>query len=308
MSARPHVLAIVNPAAGHGRGARHVRTIAAEFERAGTILEVTVSPGPGEAARLAAGAVDEGYRTILSVGGDGTANEVANGIVGSPATLALYPIGSGNDLARSLGYPRGRRLHLARWLASEAVARDIDVGEVNGRVFLSAAGVGIDGHVAERVHASARVVGERSAYLIGSLVSIATYRPQPMELRIDGETHLGRFLAIVASNGVYFGRGMKPAPRARLDDGWLDVTIAGEIGLFGSVAALARLYFGKHENGTTIVTRRGRDIEIELERELPMQVDGEVARVDRLRIGVRPTALRVLAAPDRAAPPPARPA
>ncbi|MGH2379247.1 MAG: diacylglycerol/lipid kinase family protein [Candidatus Limnocylindria bacterium] len=299
MSARAHALAIVNPVAGQGGGARVLRYLAAEFERAGMPLEVAVTPGPGEAARLAAGAVDEGYLTILAVGGDGTANEVANGIIGSRASLALYPVGVGNDLARSLGYPRGRRLRdLARWLASEAAPRAIDVGEVNGRLFLNAAGVGIDGHVAERVRASARIVGDRLGYFVGSLASIATYRPQPMEVRIDGETRMGRFLAVVASNGRHFGGGMQPAPRALLDDGWLDVTVAGEVGRLGSIAALARLYSGRHENGTTIVTRRAREVEIELERELPVQIDGEPSRAERLSIGLRPRALTVLAAPQ----------
>lgn len=298
MSARAHAFAIVNPAAGHGRGARLARTIAAEFMNVGTILEVAVTPAPGEAARLAAGAVDEGYRTIIAVGGDGTANEVANGIIGSRATLALYPVGVGNDLARSLGYPRGRRRRaLARWLATGAVSRRIDCGEINGRLFLNAAGVGIDGHVAERVVASARVVGDRWAYLVGSLASIATYRPEQMEVRIDGDRVLGRFLTVVASNGRWFGRGMQPAPRASLDDGFLDVTLAGDLSRAASVAALARLYFGRHENGTTIVTRRGREIEIDLEHELPIQIDGEVSRAEQIRIGLRPTALSVLAAP-----------
>jgi diacylglycerol kinase (ATP) len=302
VSARAHALAIVNPVAGNGRGARIARTLAAEFESAGTLLEVVLTPAPGEAARLAAGAVDEGYRTILAVGGDGTANEVANGMIGSRAALALYPTGVGNDLARSLGYPRGRkRRQLARWLSTEAQTRAIDVGEINGRIFLNAAGVGIDGHVAERVRASARIVGDRWSYMIGSVASIATYRPQPMEIRMDGEAQVGRYLTVVASNGRYFGRGMQPAPGASLDDGWLDVTVAGDIGRLGSLGALARLYFGKHENGTTIVTRRARDVEIELERELPIQIDGEVSHAERLRIGIRPGALNVLAAPARAA-------
>lgn len=299
MTERPRAYAIVNPAAGHGRGARVARTIVRDFDAAGMTLEVAVTPGPGEAARLAAAAVDDGNATILAVGGDGTANEVASGIIGSAATLALYPIGKGNDLARSLGYPRGRRRlqKLPRWLTTEARARTIDVGEVNGRLFLNATGVGIDGHVAERVRASERVVGQRLAYLVGSLVSIATYRPQPMEVRVDGQTSSGRFLTVISSNGVFFGGGMMPAPRARLDDGLLDVTVAGDLSRAGSVLALLRLYFGKHENGTTIVTRPGREVEIDLERMLPLQLDGEVAHADHVSVRIRPLALRMLAAP-----------
>lgn len=298
MKGRPRAYAIVNPVAGHGRGVRVARTIAREFDDVGMTLEVAVTPAPGEAARLAAGAVDDGYETVLAVGGDGTANEVANGLIGGQAALALYPIGKGNDLSRSLGYPRGRkRRHLARWLAGEARRRTIDVGELNGRLFLNAAGVGIDGHVAERIRASERVVGQRLAYLVGSIVSIATYRPQRMDVRIDGETQFGLFLTVISSNGRFFGGGMNPAPRALLDDGMLDVTVAGELSRAASIVALLKLYFGRHENGTTIVTRTAREIEIDLEHEQPLQIDGEVARADHLRIGVRPAALDVLAAP-----------
>ncbi|MBM4435619.1 MAG: diacylglycerol kinase family lipid kinase [Chloroflexi bacterium] len=298
MRERRRAYAIVNPAAGHGRGARAARALADEFAAAGIVVEVVVCPGPGEAARLASTAVDEGHDLLIAVGGDGTANEVANGMAGSAAALALYPVGSGNDLARSLGYPRGRRrARIAQWLAGEARRRTIDAGEANGRLFLNAAGVGIDGHVAERVVASERVVGPRLAYLVGSVVSIATYRPQRMEVRVDGYPRTGDFLTVVASNGRYFGSGMQPAPRALLDDGMLDVTIAGGLSKVASLAALARLYFGKHENGTTIVTRPAREVEIDLPRALPMQVDGEVVRADHVRIAIRPRALDVLAAP-----------
>lgn len=290
LSARPATLAIVNPVAGNGAGARIARGLARELEAAGLRAEVVVTPGRGEAARLAAAAVDDGYRTILAVGGDGTANEVANGIAGSQAAMALYPIGKGNDLARSLGYPRGRRL--AEWLVGVARPRTIDAGEVNGRLFLNATGVGIDGHVAERVR-SATPLG----YLIASLGGIATYRPQRMDVRIDGETVLGRFLTVIASNGRYFGGGMCPAPRARLDDGLLDVTVAGDLSRAASVVALVRIYFGRHENGTTITTRTARSVRIELERPLAYEVDGEPSRTDRLVISVRPAALTVLAAP-----------
>ncbi len=88
-----------------------------------------------------------------------------------------------------------------------------------------------------------------------------------------------------------------PAPRARLDDGRLDVTLAGDLSRIASILALVRLYVGRHENGTTIVTRPGREVAIQLERELPMQLDGEVAHADHLTIRIRPAALSVLGAP-----------
>jgi len=288
-----HTLAIVNPAAGDGAGARVGADLARELESAGFKIEIVQTPAPGEAARIAREAAAEGCRTVIAVGGDGTANEIANGLVGTSTALALYPIGSGNDFARSLGYPRKRR-QIARFLAG-ARRRVIDVGEVNGRIFVNAAGVGIDGHVAERVEASARVVGQTLGYFVGSLVSIATYRPQPMRLRIDDQTIEGKQLVVVAANGTHFGSGMHVAPDAKVDDGVLDIIVAGDLGRWASLVALAKLYRGTHVNGRDVRAFRARTLDVELERELPTQADGEPVRARSLAVRIRPGELTVLA-------------
>jgi diacylglycerol kinase (ATP) len=286
-------LAIVNPAAGSGAGDRIARRMAQDFKAQGVRVDIVRTPGPEEAARLAREGASDGYRFVLAVGGDGTANEIANGIVGTSAILALYPIGAGNDFARALGYPRRRR-DILPFLRS-ARARSIDVGEVNGRIFVNAAGVGIDGHVAERVSATARVVGDTLGYLVGALVGIATYRPRPMRVVVDGELISGRFLTVVAANGTHFGSGMHVAPDASLDDGQLDVVLAGDLSQWASLLALAKLYRGRHIDGRSIVMKRARVVEIELEKALAAELDGEVRRLPRLSIRVRPRALAVLA-------------
>lgn len=287
-----HTLAIVNPAAGNGAGAHVGADLARELESSGFKIEIIQTPAPGEAARIAREASADGCRTVIAVGGDGTANEIANGLVGTSTALALYPIGSGNDFARSLGYPRKRR-DIGRFLAG-ARRRAIDVGEVNGRIFVNAAGVGIDGHVAERVEASSRVVGAALGYFVGALVSIVSYRPQPMRLRIDEQTIEGKHLLVVAANGTHFGSGMHIAPQAKLDDGLLDIVVAGDLGRWSSLVALAKLYRGTHVNGRDVLAFRARSLEVELERELPTQADGEPVRARSLTVRVLPRALTVL--------------
>jgi YegS/Rv2252/BmrU family lipid kinase len=290
---RERVIAIVNPAAGKGAGARVALRLAAELSAAGLSADVVSTPAPGEAARLASAAVEDGYERVIAVGGDGTANEVANGLVGSDVALALYPIGSGNDFARALGYPRKRK-QLLPFLA-QARTRRIDVGDVNGRVFLNAAGVGIDGHVAERIIASARVVGPTLGYFVGALVSIVTYRPREMRVSIDGNVRRGKHLVVVAANGTHFGSGMHVAPNAKLDDGLLDIVVGGDLGRWESVVALAKLYRGTHVDGRTILGFRASALDVELDEPLPMQADGEASRASALRVRVRPLALTVLA-------------
>lgn len=285
-------IAILNPEAGHGRGRKVASTLAGTFRDAGMHIEVLVTPAPSEAARLAAEAADDGYATVIAAGGDGTANEVANGLIGTTTALALYPLGTGNDLARSLGYPRRVR-DIPAFLMG-ARRRVIDVGELNGRVFLNAAGVGIDGVVAAGVKGSTRYVGAALGYFAGALGAIATYDALPMRITIDGETRDGRQLIVVASNGRYFGGGMQPAPTSALDDGWLDVTIADALGRFETLVALVRLYRGTHVNGTTIRSVRARTVDIALDRRAAVEIDGEVLRLADVSIRVRPGALAVL--------------
>ena len=292
MAAEPW-LAIVNPVAGKGAGAKLAGTLASTFAAVGIRVDVARSPGPGECARLAAAGVDDGYTVILSVGGDGTANEVANGIMGSSATLALYPIGTGNDFARTLGYPR-RRKRLAAFLA-QATPRQIDAGLANGRAFVNHASIGIGGVVAERARGFGHYVGPVLGYATSSLAAIASFRPVEMRVTIDGERRDGRYLIVVASNGVRFGGGMRAAPKAELDDGWFDVSLAGDLGRRAAVAALVKLYQGTHVDGARIHGVRGKAIDIELDHALPMEMDGEVSRVRALSIRVDPRALRVLA-------------
>ncbi|HVR88498.1 MAG TPA: diacylglycerol kinase family protein [Candidatus Limnocylindria bacterium] len=288
------VIAILNPAAGRGAGRTLAPSLANAFRDAGLRIEVLVTPGPAEATRLAAEAADDGYATVIAAGGDGSANEVANGLVGTTTALALYPIGTGNDLARSLGYPR--RLRDVPAFIAAGRRRVIDVGELNGRIFVNAAGVGIDGVVAEGVRGSTRLVGPTLGYLAGALGAIARYRALPMRITIDGEEREGRHLVVVASNGRYFGGGMQPAPRSALDDGWLDITVAGDLGKLATLGALARLYRGTHVNGTTIQGVRARSVDIALERPAAIEIDGELLRSAAVAIRVRPGALAVLTA------------
>jgi YegS/Rv2252/BmrU family lipid kinase len=250
------------------------------------------TPAPGEAARLASSAVEDGYTQVIAVGGDGTAMEVANGLVGTDTALGLYPIGSGNDFARALGYPRGRK-EAAAFLAA-ARPRRIDVGEVNGRIYLNAAGVGIDGYVAERVIAAAGVVGSTLGYFVGALHGISTFRPRQMRLVIDGVVREGRHMMVAACNGTYFGSGMKVAPEAKLDDGLFDVIVGGDLAKWDSLKALVRIYRGTHVNGRSILAIRASSVDVELTEPLTAQIDGEIERTDGLRIRLRPRALTVL--------------
>jgi len=129
---------------------------------------------------------------------------------------------------------------------------------------------------------------------VSSLAAILAYRPVPMRVSLDGRREDGRYLVVVASNGVYFGSGMMVAPLAALDDGALDVTLAGELSIPGAVRALQRMYQGTHVDGRLVRAARARSVEIELDAPLPVDIDGELSRTTAVSVGVRPGALIVL--------------
>src|SRR2546430_5761141 len=131
-------------------------------------------------------------------------------------------------------------------------------------------------------------------YFVGSLSSIASYEPRPMRVRIGGAVREGRHLVVVAANGTYFGGGMRIAPDAKLDDGMLDIIVGGDLGKWESFVALLKIYRGTHVDGKRILAFRAPAVEVELDGELPMEIDGEAMRGDGLRVRIRPQALTVL--------------
>src|SRR5262249_40276437 len=188
-------------------------------------LEVKITTQPGDAQAWAQEAAGLGCQLVLSAGGDGTANEVARGLLGSRTAMGLVPVGSGNGLARVLG------VSLNPWRAAarlrEAVPRRIDVGLVNGRPFLNAAGAGFDAAVGAAFHRRGQEGGRRGVltYVRLGLGMAFGYRSESWRLEAGPQGYEGPALIVAFLNGRQYGGGAVVAPRARLDDGLLDVIV-----------------------------------------------------------------------------------
>lgn len=210
------VLFIVNPQAGPRSAPAFGPRVARELDPRKFHTEIAYTRYPGHGTELAAAAVRAGVAIIVAVGGDGSVNEVARGMIGSPAVLAIVPRGSGNGLARTLGISRRRALQIIR----EGACKRIDVGQANGHLFLSNAGVGFDALIARMAARSThRGLG---AYSLQVLRELRRYQPVKYTLRgEDFSQEVSAFLVNVA-NGGQFGYNFKIAAEARLDDGILD--------------------------------------------------------------------------------------
>lgn len=207
-------------------------------------LDLIETRAPGHARELAREAVAAGCELVLAAGGDGTANEVASGLVGSSVALGLVPVGSGNGLARTLRIPL-RPAPALRALASGLV-RAMDVGFANERPFLNVSGAGLDAIIGADFHAHGRAGGRRGVltYVRLSVPRALGYRAPEWTLRTPGGDFQGRALIVAAVNGRQYGGGAIVAPQARLDDGLLDFVVFEDAGALEVMLNAPRLFLG----------------------------------------------------------------
>jgi len=274
------LLVIVNPTAGGGRAARllpwlHERLAARPDAR------VEVTGRAGDAERLAASVAQSQPGRIVAVGGDGTVQEVVNGIMASEAigaSLGIVPVGSGNDLARSVGLPRDPA---AAWtVAIGRGERSIDLmhatsGDGRERWFGSAGGIGFDAQVAAEMASRSGWQRGRAGYLLTTLSELRRFDNRSVELRMDGVVTTAQVLFVAVANGEYYGGGMRITPGARVDDGMLDLCIVGNISRLTALAQLANLYRGTHVNHPQVEVQRGRSVSITGDPATLVHLDGE---------------------------------
>jgi diacylglycerol kinase (ATP) len=293
------VFVVVNPAAGGGRTAKRWPAIRAELERLGADFAFALTTARGEATVLARRAVAEGWPRVAAVGGDGTLNEVVEGVVDPDGTaraaVGHVPTGRGRDGARNLGLAVALRL-AARNLV-EGGERRVDLGiaewpDGRGCYFVNAAGVGLDAAIAQ---ATAPSTGRgRLPYLRAALAALPGHRPVPAEIMVDDALHWrGRVTAVVVANGASYGGGMRIAPRADPADGRLDLVVVGDIGRLGLLAWLPALYTGAHLRHPRVSHLPVTRVRIEAPSPLPVHVDGEAAPPTPVTFTIAPGALRL---------------
>lgn len=286
-------LFVVNFVAGRGRTRRVWPEIWPGIEREG--VEAAVTTGRGDATRIAREAVASGYDRVIAVGGDGTAMEVAAGLGGQDTTaLGIVGTGAGCDFARTAGLPKDPAQAAAFALRGEALPTDLAM--LGDKPFLNVAGVGFDAEVAaqdQRNRERYRSTGT-TPYLRAIASVLWSYRPRPMEITADGVRRDGRYLLVAVANAQYYGGGMRIAPTARLADGYLDVLLAGDLGVGETLMLLPRLYGGGHLGHRKVTLLRCRSLQIRTEHETAVHRDGELAGHTPVDFSVRPNALRVV--------------
>ncbi len=283
---------IVNRVAGRGRGRRVWQAVQEMLERDGYPYSVAFSSRPGEGPMLARQAAREGCRLVVALGGDGTVNEVANGIMGSGAALGIVPAGTGSDYIRSLPLPKdpleaARTLYTGRRLT-------VDVGLVNNRYFLGVTGIGIDAEVCRRVNEDLTWLGGKKAYIAGLLATLVSYRPQPVKIVMDQLTLEEEVMFVAVANARFFGGGMEIAPQANLQDGLLDVCVIKALPKLELLRAFPRVFAGSHTDHPAFKAYRTRRVAITGQYPFSIQAEGELIGRLPLEARILPGALSVM--------------
>ncbi|MBX5475923.1 MAG: diacylglycerol kinase family lipid kinase [Clostridia bacterium] len=281
---------IVNPKAAAGRGLRLWSSVEPLFAEAFE-YEVRLSQRPGHATELARQAVQEGARTVVAVGGDGTVHEVVNGMALSDATLGILPFGTGNDFARAMGIPLVPKRAVETLRDGEP--RVVDLGRVHGHFYVQVAGTGFDAVVARRVNESGRTGKGALAYLMFIFSTLFSYRNA--DLRLSAERTVdGRALLLAVANTAMYAGGMKVCPGADPADGQLDWCWVGDLSKAETLAALPRVFNGSHVRLRKVTCGRAAVVEVDGPADLPVQADGECVGTLPARFECVPRALSVI--------------
>jgi YegS/Rv2252/BmrU family lipid kinase len=302
------VVSIVNPVAGKAKGAKLRAKAVEELKRLFPDIAFHESNAPGHATVLAQAAKD--VELIIAVGGDGTVREVVCGLMSATGPLdhlttrpllAVVPVGSCNDLPRNIGIPAD--IIQACRVAKEGRARPIDVirvemsrdGNTQQTFFANAAGFGFDAQVTTEAQKSKRLRG-MPLYLVAIVRTLRHLECPLVRIRAGDFAAEQRVLMVAAANGQYYGGGLKVAPDARPDDGFIDVCIGWEMGWWSTLKKLPRFVAGTHVRLKEVRMLRIPELELEFLEPVKIELDGDVLvpqPFNHFRLNVLPGAVRV---------------
>ncbi|MER3523093.1 MAG: diacylglycerol kinase [Ignavibacteria bacterium] len=294
--ALPTFTFIINPVAGKGKGRKLIHPLEREITLRRLNAEIVLSERQGHAQELARASSAD---VIVAVGGDGTVNEVVNGMIDTEKTLGVIPNGSGNDLVKSLGIPADMRSALDVLVA--CYTRRIDAASVfcsgnsTARYFVNGVGIGFDAAVAERT-TSMKYWSGFLLYLVAVLQTLGKYESPCFSIRLDGASMGGKKLLIAIGNGRCAGGGFYLTPDADVTDGVLDVCLIDDLSIPNILRVMPRVMKGAHRTFPGVQFVRTASIEVSASAPFVVHADGEIVgkSTTDVKVHILPAILNVI--------------
>lgn len=301
---------VVNPACGNGAGKHRWFAVERQLRDNGLVVNAKLTTGPNHATAISRQALYDGYDHIIVVGGDGTINEVVNGFyhdktaarINPAAAFSVIPLGSGCDFTRMLGVSHNMKEIMTLCQGGREMTCDLVkanytnwAGDNENRVYINVADLGLGCEIALRVNQQGKRWGGFLAFLVTTLTTLAKVECQTVCLEVDGqEVFSGLVNLIAVANGQFFGGGMKIAPLARIDDGYLDVIVLRGLSRGEIITNLPRVYRGSHLTHPKVSFYRGKIINISSAEEICLEMDGETPGMGNCRFEVLKSELTLI--------------
>ena len=285
---------IVNPSSGRERATEYAWAVCERLRERYDSVEIALTARDGDAERAAQRAVEDGCEALFVAGGDGTLNEAVNGVAAASAldrvTFGVIPFGTGNDFAAALGIPV--EVEEALQVVVRARTLAVDLGRVNGRLFLNTSGGGFIAEVSVAITPQLKTIAGRLAYLVGGAHALLDYEPvratviaEPGQLRVG----VGLY-AFAVCNARLIGGGRMIAPAAIIDDGMLDLCLIEAMSTLEFVALARKVAGGDHIDDPRVRYIQASSIVMEFAREMKLNTDGEVFSATRCEYSILPRA------------------
>jgi YegS/Rv2252/BmrU family lipid kinase len=281
---------IYNPAAGRGRAARHHAEAERILRELGAEVDVHASSSPVDMTRAAADASRGAYDRVIVCGGDGTLHLSVREFDLEKGTLALIPLGSGNDFAKVLGIPRD--LRAACELALRGSAREVDVAVANGIRYLGVAGLGFDSEVARYANENVKFLRGSLVYLYAILRVLPRFTPHRVTIN---STRNEEIMFATVGNSRQYGGGIRIVPDAKVDDRELDLCIVHRTSRMQLLKTLPKAYTGAHVKSPFVEIGRGTSFTFDSERPMDVSADGERITATPVRFGLAEQRLKIIA-------------
>lgn len=300
-------LLIINPSAGKGQDRKILTESEAILNKFNIVYKAVYTEKKGHASDLTSDYITQGFRKIIVAGGDGTLNEVINGIFNQQKiktpdiTVAVIPIGTGNDWIRTYNIPRNTEQAASLINKGNSSIQDIGLvtyfekGERKQRYFINNAGVGFDAYVVEQSNKKKESGSSGSLlYLFYLLRYLINYKNKECKITVDDEMYQGKILSICVGMGKYNGGGMMPIPDSVVDDGLFDVSVFTDIKKSEVVYHLKKLYNGRIYSFKKVKKFQGKKVYIEIENSCCIEADGELLGQGPFTFEIIPKSIRVI--------------